>query len=86
VTCPDCAALRAQRDRMLRIAQAARLFVEGGAVHFAELQRAVRDAIARADSRSVDERRREAEEMVERWARRVEELRDALHVKQETSR
>lgn len=61
-------ALTAQRDRMLRVCQAARLFVEGGAPHFAALATAVRDAVARADSRSIAVRLAEAEEMAARLA------------------
>lgn len=75
MTCVECERLRAQRDRMLRICQAARLFVEGGAAFYAPLVTAVRDAVARADSRSIQERQREADAMVERWRAKADALR-----------
>ncbi len=73
--CPHCSAVTARLHRNLRVLQAARNFIEGGAAHFGELQRAVRDGIARADSRTVGEQRREAEEMAARWRAKAEQLR-----------
>lgn len=83
MTCESCESLKAQRDRMLRICQAARLFVEGGAAFYAPLVTAVKDAIARADSRPLEVQRQEADEMAARWRARAHRFAVECHVEQE---